>query len=124
MPAITVVVAADPEGQVTVQLLGAVQGHGIVIKLQFLFKGGEEALYHGVVPAAALGRHSAANLGALEQLPVHPRSAMSPLNRLDQELIRFDMAVPQNPVQGLQHQRGLNGRAHGPNDHATAVRAN
>ncbi len=40
---------------------------------------------------------------------------------MDQELIRFDLAVPQRPVEGLQHQRGLHGRAHGPTDHPPAV---
>ncbi len=40
---------------------------------------------------------------------------------MDQELIRFDLAVPKSPVKGLQHQRGLHGRAHGPTDHASAV---
>jgi hypothetical protein len=40
MPALTVVVPVDPEGQVPDQLLEAVQAHGIVIKLKCLFKGG------------------------------------------------------------------------------------
>jgi hypothetical protein len=51
----TVVVTVDPKGQVPDQLLWAVQGHGIVIEIQFVFEGGEKALHHGVVPAAALG---------------------------------------------------------------------
>ncbi len=37
-------------------------------------------------------------------------------------MIGFDLALPQSPVEGLQHQRGLHGGAHGPVDHAAAVK--
>ena len=121
MTTLAVVVTVDPEGQVPDQLLGAVQDLGIVIEAQFVFEGGEEALHHGVVPAAALGRHAAGNLAAFQQLPVRRCPVLAPLVRVDQELIGFDLAVPQSPVEGLQHQRGLHGGAHGPADHAAAV---
>jgi hypothetical protein len=98
MLALTVVVTVDSEDQVPNQMLGAVEGHGIVIKLQFLFKGGEEALHHGVVSAAGLGRHAVADLAAFEQFPVDRRSVMAPLVRMDQKLVRFDLAVPQSTV--------------------------
>ena len=35
---------------------------------------------------------------------------------MDQELIGLNLPVPQSPVEGLQHQRGLHGGAHGPAD--------
>ena len=35
-----------------------------------MFEGGEKALHHRVIPATALGRHAAADLVALQQLPV------------------------------------------------------
>jgi len=47
---------------------------------------------------------------------------LAPLIGVDQELVGFDLAVPQGPVQGLQHQRGLHRGAHGPADHAAAVK--
>ena len=74
-----------------------------------MFEGGEEALHHGVVPAAALGQHAAGDLSAFQQLPVGHRPVLAPLIGVNQELIRFDLAVPQSPVEGLQHQRGFHG---------------
>lgn len=53
---LTVLATVDPEGQVTDQLLGAVQDHDIVIAAQFAFEDGEKALHHEVVPAASLGQ--------------------------------------------------------------------
>jgi len=70
VPTLTVVVTVDPKGQVHDQLLRAVQDLGIVIEVQFVFEGGEEALLHGVVPAAALGRHAAADFASFQPLPV------------------------------------------------------
>jgi hypothetical protein len=52
---LSVAVAIDPERQFSDQLLGAEQGFGVIIEPQFMFDGGEKALYHCVVPAAALG---------------------------------------------------------------------
>jgi len=118
---LAVVVTIDPEGQVPDQLLGAIQDLGIVIEVQFVFQGREEALHHCVVPAAALGRHAAGDLAACQQLPVRRCPVLAPLVRVNQELIGFDLAVPQSPVEGFQHQRGLHGGAHGPADHAAAV---
>ena len=62
MTALAVVVTIDPEGHVPDRLLRAFQGLCIVIEVQFVFEGGEEALHHRVIPAAALGRHAAADL--------------------------------------------------------------
>lgn len=121
MTTLAVVVTVDPEGQVPDQLLGAVQDLGIVIEAQFVFKGGEEALHHRVVPAAAFGRHAAADLVVFQQLPVGRCPVLAPLVRVNQELIGCDLAVPQSPVEGFQYQRGLHGGAHGPADHAAAV---
>ena len=121
MTTLAVVVTIDPEGQVPDQLLGAVQGHSIVIEAHLVFKGGEKALHHCVVPAAALGRHAAADLVVFQQLPVGRRPVLAPLVCVDQELIGCDLAVPQSPVEGLQHQCGLHGGAHGPADHTAAV---
>jgi hypothetical protein len=41
---------------------------------------------------------------------------------VDQELIGFDLAVAQGPVEGFQHQGGLHGGADGPADYPAAVR--
>ena len=77
MTALAVVVTIDPEGQLPDQLLRAFQGLCIVIKVQFVLllrslrlEGGEKALHHRVISATALGRHAAADLVALPQLPV------------------------------------------------------
>jgi len=118
---LAVVVTVDPKGQVPDQPLGAVQDLGIVIECQFVFEGGEKALHYGVVPAAALGRHAASDLVVFQQLPVGRCPVLAPLVRVDQKLIGFDLAVSQSPVQGLQHQGGLHGGAHGPADHTAAV---
>jgi len=67
--------------------LRAVPGLCIVIEVQFVFEGGAEALHPCVVPAPALGRHAAADLVAA-------------LIGVDQELLGFDLAVPQGPVGG------------------------
>ena len=67
--------------------LRAVPGLCIVIEVQFVFEGGAEALHPCVVPAPALGRHAAADL-------------VAPLIGVDQELLGFDLAVPQGPVGG------------------------
>ena len=72
-------VTVDPKGQVPDQLLRAVQDRGIVIEAQFMFEGGEKALHHGVVPAAALGRHAVADLVVFQQLPVGRLSHLNPL---------------------------------------------
>ncbi len=77
-----------------------------------MYESGKKALHHGVVQAAALGRHAAADLVALQQLPVGRGAVLAALTGVDQKLIEFDLAVPQGPVQGLQHQGG----AHGPAD--------
>jgi hypothetical protein len=66
----TVVDTVDPKCLVPDQLLWAVQGHGIIIDLQFVLEGGEEALYYGVFTAAALGRHAAGDLSDFKQLPI------------------------------------------------------
>ena len=75
--------------------LRAVPGLCIVIEVQFVLllrrslrlEGGAEALHPCVVPAPALGRHAAADLVAA-------------LIGVDQELLGFDLAVPQGPVGG------------------------
>ena len=93
MTTFTVVVTVDPKGQVPDQLLWAVQSCGIVVELQFMFEGGEEALHRGVVPVVTYGRHAAGVLSASQQLPVGHRPVLAPLIGVDQELIRFDLAV-------------------------------
>lgn len=57
----------------------------------------------------------------LQQLPVGRRPVLAPLISVDQELVGFEPALPQGPVQGLQHQRRFYGGAHGPADHTAAV---
>ena len=121
MTALAVVVTVDPEGQLPDQLLRAFQGLCIVIEVQFVFEGGEKALHRRVIPATALGRHAAADLVALQQLPVGHGPILAALIGVDQELIGFYLAVTEGPVEGLQHQRGLHRGAHGPADHAAAV---
>ena len=121
MTTLAVVVTLDPEGHFPDHLLGAVQDRDIVIEAQFVFEGGEETLHHGVVPAAAFGRHAAADREIFQQLPIGRCAVLAPLIGVDQALIGFDLAVSQSPVQGLQHQRRLHRGAHGPADHAAAV---
>ncbi len=36
-------------------------------------------------------------------------------------MVRFDLAVPQSPVDGLQHEQGLHGGGHSPTDHPSAL---
>jgi hypothetical protein len=87
-----------------------------------MFKGGEVELCHSIiVTAAALGRHSAGDLSSFHHLPVGRCPLLAPLIGVDQELARFDLTVPQNPVEGLKHQGGLYGGANGPTDHAEDV---
>ncbi len=86
-----------------------------------MFEGGEKALHHGVVPATTLGRHAAADLVVLQQLSVALGAVLAALIGVDQELIGFDLAVAQGPVEGFQHQGGLHGGADGPADHPAAV---
>ena len=86
-----------------------------------MFEGGEKAFHHSVIPATALGRHAAADLAALQQLPVGRSPVLAALVRVDQELLRFDLAVPKSPVEGFQDQGGLHGGAHSPADHSAAV---
>jgi hypothetical protein len=117
-------VTVVPKDKVPDPLLWAVQGHGIVIGLQFVVEGGEEALHHGVVPEAALGRHAASDLSACQQLAVGRRPVLTALIGVDQMLIRFDLAIAQSPVEGLKHQRALHGGAQGPTDQAAAVQVN
>jgi len=119
--ALAVVVTIDPEGHFSDQLLGAVQDCGIVIEIQFVFEGGEKALHLGVVPTAVFGRHAAADLPIFQQLPIGRCPLLAALVGVDQKLIGFDLAVPQGPVEGFQHQGGLHGGAHGAADHAAAV---
>jgi hypothetical protein len=57
----------------------------------------------------------------LQQLPVGRRPVLAPLIGVDQELVGFDLALPQSPIQGLQHQRRFYGGAYGPADHTAAV---
>jgi hypothetical protein len=75
---LAVVVTVDPELQTALQLLGRQQGLGVVIEIKFVLKGGEEALHHRVVPAVALGRHTATDLVALQKLPVGGSSVLAP----------------------------------------------
>jgi hypothetical protein len=86
-----------------------------------VFEGGEEALHHRVVPAAALGRHAATDLMGHQAPPVGRSPVLGSLVRMDQKSIRLNLPVTQSPVQVLQHQRGLHGGAHGPSDDAAAV---
>ena len=86
-----------------------------------MFEGGAKALHHGVVPATALGRHAAADPVVVQQLSVALCEVLAALIGVDQELIGFDLAVAQGPVEAHQHQGGHHGGAHGPADHPAAV---
>ena len=107
MTTLAVVVTVDPEGQVPDQLLGAVQDLGIVIEAQFVFEGGEEALHHGVVPAAALGGHAADDLLLPEQIAVVGGPVLAALVGVQQQRLRRHLAVTEGPVEGLDHQSGI-----------------
>lgn len=69
-----------------------------------MFECGEEALHHSHLPAAAFCRHGGSHIFAVQQLPVGRGAVLAALIGLDQELIGFDLAVAQGPVQGFQHQ--------------------
>lgn len=62
-----------------IQWTVVVQDHGLIIELQLGFQDREEALLHCVVPAAALGRHAAADLVVFELLPVGRYSVLARL---------------------------------------------
>ena len=89
-----------------------------------MFDGGEEALHYGFVPAAALGLHPAGELSAFQPLPVDHRPVLIPPICVEQELIRFDLAVHQRLVEGLQHQSGLHGGPHDPTEYPAALQIN
>ena len=58
-----------------------------------MFKGGEKAFRHWVIPAAALGRHAGGDLVDLQQLPVGIGPILAALIGVDQELIGFDLPL-------------------------------
>ncbi len=58
----------------------------------------EKKLSTVVVPAATLGRHAAADLVDLQQLPMARGWVLAALIGVDQELIGFDWAVAQGPA--------------------------
>lgn len=68
--ALKVVVTGETEDQASLQLLGSQQGVGGGLDVQLVFEGGEKAFRHGVIPAATLDRHAAADLAVLQQLPL------------------------------------------------------
>jgi hypothetical protein len=75
--ALTVVVTVDPESQLPLELLERLQNRSIGIDVKHVFKGGEEALHHGVISESSLAGHAAADLSVLQQLPVR-RGAVLP----------------------------------------------
>ena len=116
MTTLAVVIALDPEGQITLQLLGSDQNFPIVIEVQLEFDGGEEAFHHGVIPAATLGGHAADDLVALQKQAVVSSSVLAALIRVDQQLVRLNPAVTEGPVEGLNHQGGVHGPLQLPAD--------
>jgi hypothetical protein len=70
MAPITVIVNLDPEGQIALELTGRDPFLSIVIEDQLQLQSGEEALYHGVVPAASFGGHAADDLLLSKQIAV------------------------------------------------------
>jgi hypothetical protein len=86
-----------------------------------VFEGGEEAIHHGIVPAVALGGQAAVDLAVHQQLPLGRGPLLTSMIGVDQELIRFDSAVPQGSVEGLKHQGGLHDGAQGPAHNTSSV---
>lgn len=74
----------------------------------------QKKLHNGVVPAAALVRHAAADLSVFQQLPVGRWPVLAPLICIHQKLLRFCLTQAKSPIEDLQHQRGFHGGAHGP----------
>ena len=58
-----------------------------------MFKRGEKAFLHCVIPAAALGRHAGGDLVELQQLPIAISPILAALIGVDQEFIGFDLEV-------------------------------
>ncbi len=54
----------------------------------------------------------------LQKLAVSGGSVLAALIGVDQQLVRFNLALTQGPIKGLQHQQHLNGCARAPADDA------
>jgi hypothetical protein len=65
MTALVVVVALDPEGQITLQFLRSDQPLAIVFEVQLQLESGEKAFRHSDIPASA--RRSLLHVGRFEQ---------------------------------------------------------
>ena len=87
MAPFAVVVTLDPEGQITLELLGRDQLLSIVIEVQLQLEGGEEALQHGVVPAASFGGHAADDLLLSEQIAVVGGPVLTALICMEEQLL-------------------------------------
>ena len=104
MAAFAVVVTIDPEGQITLQLFGSDAVLRVMVEVQFVLEGGEQALHHGVIPTAALGGHAAGDAMGLQKLAVSGGPVLAALIGVDQQLVSFHLALTQGPVEGLEHQ--------------------
>ena len=92
----------------------------MVIEIEFQFQGGEEALHHSVVPAAALGGHAADDLALPQQVAVVGGPVLAALIRVQEQLLRFHLPVAQGPVEGLDHQGGIHPLIQRPADDTAA----
>ena len=70
MAPIRVIVNLDPESQIALELTGIDPFLSIAIEDQLQLQSGEEALYHGVVPAASFGGHAADDVLLTKQIAV------------------------------------------------------
>jgi hypothetical protein len=85
-----------------------------------MFEGGEQALHHGVIPSAPLGRHAASDSVGSQQFAVGGGPVLAALIGMDQQLLGFQLALPQGPVEGLQYQRRLHRGTQAPADDTQA----
>ena len=69
--------------------------------IQLRFEGGQEPLQYGAIQAATHGGRVAGDLGALRRLASVSRSELAALISVDQQLLRFDLAVSKGPVRVL-----------------------
>lgn len=102
-------------------MLGCNQDLSIVIEVQLQLEGGEKALHHRVVPAAALGGHAAGDLVLGEQFAVVVGPVLAALIRVDEQLFWLHPAVAEGPVERLDHQGGIHPLIQLPADNTAAV---
>jgi hypothetical protein len=110
----------NPEGQITLQLLGINQRFSIIIEVQFQFQGGEKSLHHRVVPATAFGGHAADEFLLLEQLPLDVGPILATMIGVDQQVIGTHLAMTEGEVKGLDHQGCIHLLIQRPSDDVAA----